>query len=103
MAAAVAPLAGAWIEISRVMLRPADLASLPSRERGLKFPIGGRLRRRTSVAPLAGAWIEMIVSGNLVSHTRFRVAPLAGAWIEILMIMYLPDSLNRRSPRGSVD
>ena len=56
----VAPLAGAWIEISRTAISSAV----------------------TEVAPLAGAWIE-IVHYAVVSFPDLRVAPLAGAWIEI--------------------
>ena len=59
VAFAVAPLAGAWIEIS----------------------IHGIDHAVNKVAPLAGAWIE-IVSYSKSHHTP-RVAPLAGAWIEI--------------------
>ena len=58
---AVAPLAGAWIEIA---LKHGTLA------------IG-------QVAPLAGAWIEIIT--NPTSALSSHVAPLAGAWIEITM------------------
>ena len=77
---AVAPLAGAWIEI---------------------------LRRRTSagclsVAPLAGAWIEMFALFRRVSSVHF-VAPLAGAWIEIYIFYFNQLILLCRSPRGSVD
>ena len=35
---AVAPYTGAWIEISRLMRRSLCCWSLPTRERGLKFP-----------------------------------------------------------------
>ena len=56
---AVAPLAGAWIEI-RQYCEP-----LPY----------------TVVAPLAGAWIEILFVRVFVSG--WYVAPLAGAWIEI--------------------
>ena len=38
MFAFVAPLAGAWIEITGVADERAATPSLPSRERGLKFP-----------------------------------------------------------------
>ncbi len=55
----VAPLAGAWIEISVAYLG------------GLPF----------DVAPLAGAWIEILYPS--VMHSKSGVAPLAGAWIEI--------------------
>ena len=34
---AVAPFAGAWIEIKRGMLEYGETMSLPSRERGLKW------------------------------------------------------------------
>ena len=55
----VAPLAGAWIEIS-----------------------GGRTERSPRrVAPLAGAWIE--INKTDTDHSALYVAPLAGAWIEI--------------------
>ena len=57
---AVAPLAGAWIEI--------DCYDASSSE--------------FCVAPLAGAWIEIRTSEEGNGHPR--VAPLAGAWIEML-------------------
>ena len=57
---AVAPLAGAWIEII-ITLCP------------MMF---------TWVAPLAGAWIE-ILSKISPAFRLYAVAPLAGAWIEI--------------------
>ena len=56
----VAPLAGAWIEIP--ILAPflmSEIASLPSRERGLKSSIGITRLLMLPVAPLAGAWIEI--------------------------------------------
>ena len=56
----VAPLAGAWIEIS----------------------LTARGNHSRPVAPLAGAWIEINVADQ-ISHDE-KVAPLAGAWIEIL-------------------
>ena len=55
----VAPLAGAWIEITR---RSAVLIAF-------------------HVAPLAGAWIEICFL--LCYWLSYSVAPLAGAWIEI--------------------
>ena len=79
---AVAPLAGAWIEMLRIETEFWEDVSLPSRERGLKF----RTCRPDSarrVAPLAGAWIEM--PSVLDAHLPDVVAPLAGAWIEILL------------------
>ena len=56
----VAPLAGAWIEIS-----------LPN-----------FMSYSVPVAPLAGAWIEISVQ-VAVKSARNVVAPLAGAWIEM--------------------
>ena len=56
----VAPLAGAWIEIS-----PALYTSTAA-----------------NVAPLAGAWIE--IAALFFTAVPIPVAPLAGAWIEIV-------------------
>ena len=99
----VAPLAGAWIEIPSAAPPPRPLASLHSRERGLKslpslpfVPSLPSLHSRERglkyeqfrkgaaacfVAPLAGAWIEICVSSCITFLNS--VAPLAGAWIEI--------------------
>ena len=57
---AVAPFAGAWIEIT-IKLTMMDLVD---------------------VAPFAGAWIEIAKYGFLFSIGQ--VAPFAGAWIEML-------------------
>ena len=75
----VAPLAGAWIEIS-----------VEWRANGFEI-----------VAPLAGAWIEIHVYSS--NHSLFFVAPLAGAWIEIDNRKHYCADSYRRSPRGSVD
>ena len=56
---AVAPLAGAWIEIATIVLPVGAPASLPSRERGLKSFLSGSEKEKDKVAPLAGAWIEI--------------------------------------------
>ena len=56
----VAPLAGAWIEMSFI----------------------GRRCRSGIVAPLAGAWIE--IRETIMYYVQVGVAPLAGAWIEML-------------------
>ena len=61
----VAPLAGAWIEIS---------LSQFIKQTG-----------NAPVAPLAGAWIEMKPAGTVPINAC--VAPLAGAWIEILIFI----------------
>ena len=59
MESCVAPLAGAWIEITQNMSAKVVQA----------------------VAPLAGAWIEIKKRPTL--KLQICVAPLAGAWIEI--------------------
>ena len=58
--AVVAPLAGAWIEIS------------------LEWTTNGQ---KQTVAPLAGAWIEIMTRKK--TSLENLVAPLVGAWIEI--------------------
>ena len=56
----VAPLVGAWIEISRKEYQDANGASLLSWERGLKSGLGGKSLGFNLVAPLVGAWIEIM-------------------------------------------
>ena len=76
---AVAPFAGAWIEIEtcRAMYGRGD------------------------VAPFAGAWIEIHrIRGQT---TLTLVAPFAGAWIEIVVLGGNDNSVVGRSLRGSVD
>ena len=56
----VAPLAGAWIEILNPIIMTAEASvSLPLRERGLKFNLPSCSYISACVAPLAGAWIEI--------------------------------------------
>ena len=76
---AVAPLAGAWIEIGH----------LPD--------AGGA----EAVAPLAGAWIEIMKVSPMIALSA--VAPLAGAWIEMPLPGRRPQASGRRPPRGGVD
>ena len=78
---AVAPFAGAWIEIPIPTGQQLILRSLPSRERGLKYPIRSNNVGVVIVAPFAGAWIEM--AANVYQPEAKPVAPFAGAWIEI--------------------
>ena len=60
MLVVVAPLVGAWIEISEsIDLTRSRYWSLPSWERGLKFPIKWDIFVDIPVAPLVGAWIEI--------------------------------------------
>ena len=78
----VAPFAGAWIEmcLSLFCVR-MRYTSLPSRERGLKFPVRLAGIAQAFVAPFAGAWIEIgILCPPLY---KWEVAPFAGARIEI--------------------
>ena len=58
----VAPLVGAWIEIVTVDYKNGVLLSLPSWERGLKYTLLYLLRMEYLVAPLVGAWIEIMKS-----------------------------------------
>ena len=76
----VAPLAGAWIETVGGLLVQTDVASRPSRARGLKLGRVNLLALPGRVAPLAGAWIE--TSSPIDTNAGMPVAPLAGAWIE---------------------
>ena len=75
----VAPLVGAWIEMTTL---------------GVNSPL-------QAVAPLVGAWIEMARLRS--SGLSDPVAPLVGAWIEITRIKRIVGEDQRRSPRGSVD
>ena len=76
----VAPLVGAWIEISASTTCGCSDASLPSWERGLKY-LAKDIENCLNVAPLVGAWIEIYqLFERIGSHI---VAPLVGAWIEI--------------------
>ena len=66
---AVAPFAGAWIEIYEEIMDGTDL----------------------TVAPFAGAWIE--ISGCYNKAEGGIVAPFAGAWIEIRIPLMCASSL----------
>ena len=76
---AVAPLAGAWIEIQESIHQELHQC----------------------VALLAGAWIE--IEMHSVVENVLDVAPLAGAWIEILKESQESTSEKCRTPRGCVD
>ena len=56
-------------------------ASLPTRERGLKFTSRGIQERYFEVAPYTGAWIEIALFTPIFAASA--VAPYTGAWIEI--------------------
>ena len=77
--AIVAPLVGAWIEIT-----------------------GSRTDWYTHwVAPLVGAWIEMCII--MLTNEQKAVAPLVGAWIEISSSIRWIVRVSGRSSCRSVD
>ena len=57
---AVAPLVGAWIEMSFGQGVSGYNESLPSWERGLKYKSNRFCGLGKNVAPLVGAWIEIM-------------------------------------------
>ena len=79
----VAPFAGAWIEIT-VFPSPGGLqsASLPSRERGLKYAFWNQLAAYFKSLPSRERGLKFYLFRYLVGGVG--VAPFAGAWIEIL-------------------
>ena len=78
----VAPYTGAWIEILiKVKEETVSLASLPTRERGLKCTVYHSKQHPHQVAPYTGAWIE--IKTLLFFLAPPAVAPYTGAWIEI--------------------
>ena len=121
---AVAPLAGAWIEIEDsicIEARSAHVAPLAGAWIEITRIMDQMMKK--GVAPLAGAWIE--IGSCRCGRRKHHVAPLAGAWIEITNTpslshspksslpsrerglksssLLLPYSRSSRSPRGSVD
>ena len=72
-----------------------DKPSLPSRERGLKFPLISKYMREMQVAPLAGAWIEILsacisIAGFLSLPSRERGLKLCVAPDQMLNLASLP-------------
>ena len=79
---AVAPFAGAWIEITW-SLRMASMSEVaPFAGAWIEMPASAPREWRAAVAPFAGAWIEIFVAPALACKVA-QVAPFAGAWIEI--------------------
>ena len=78
----VAPLAGAWIEISLRLSCLLNCMVAPLAGAWIEIPKTYVVNSSASVAPLAGAWIE-ILSNDTHIYEEQMVAPLAGAWIEI--------------------
>ena len=83
----VAPHAGAWIEIVCRPRRYTTKLSRPTRARGLKFLKDCDAMILCAVAPHAGAWIE--IAAILEDVRTESVAPHAGAWIEICALAAL--------------
>ena len=79
---AVAPFAGAWIEIDSMTRRALRLRSLPSRERGLKFKYDGTPDGQEESLPSRERGLKLELD-PLAGSSAQRVAPFAGAWIEI--------------------
>ena len=78
---AVAPFAGAWIEILPMQSLRSAGQSLPSRERGLKFPI----QSVSALLPLSLPSRERgLKLYPLPAASHVLVAPFAGAWIEMV-------------------
>ena len=98
---AVAPHAGAWIEILLRVKCGSLLLSLPTRERGLKLYRPLRLNRLHLSLPTRERGLKSC--GTSVGACNNNVAPHAGAWIEIFGHHVETGFVSRRSPRGSVD
>ncbi len=79
-ALSVTPLAGVWIEISKIFLK---------------------IYLTLEVTPLAGVWIE--IAASAASRPAPMVTPLAGVWIEIVRRGDGEAESGGHSPRGSVD
>ena len=119
----VAPLVGAWIEISNSHQRICPTAVAPLVGAWIEMLPRSKYCMDEAVAPLVGAWIEIgntttIASGigSLPSWERGlkylmldcglrrqEVAPLVGAWIEIFLSSSGLPPICCRSPRGSPD
>ena len=83
---AVAPFAGAWIEMIKVLLVGVTRLVAPFAGAWIEIAHTALTAAPTEVAPFAGAWIEIHLNGNL--KTYWNVAPFAGAWIEILTSLH---------------
>ena len=95
----VAPLAGAWIEITTKLEKFGILKSLPSRERGLKS------QKHISqhfyhVAPLAGAWIEITKNSHMCMC--YRSLPSRERGLKSCYVRKVWAAIGR-SLRGSID
>ena len=77
----VTPFAGVWIEMSMWERIIGIIASLPSRECGLKCCVICAECNICVVTPFAGVWIE--IRETCLCFYSGVVTPFAGVWIEI--------------------
>ena len=100
-ALAVAPFAGAWIEIERYFRSiPFEIVA-PFAGAWIEINENLVTGYEVSVAPFAGAWIEIAILN--MDFLLSAVAPFAGAWIEIAVMSARKDISGSRSLHGSVD
>ena len=97
----VAPLVGAWIEISNLLISDCTSSVAPLVGAWIEIYIGYADGGQLTVAPLVGAWIEIWL--HFWTYSKQKVAPLVGAWIEMYRFICFPRQRARRTPRGCVD
>ena len=78
------PMRERGLKYQQPLLRWVNYKSLPMRERGLKYRAIS-IRHLYAVAPYAGAWIEIDLARQELN--RLNVAPYAGAWIEMSAVI----------------
>ena len=88
---AVAPFAGAWIEMHRPLSCPQILRSLPSRERGLKSPTAPACTATCPSLPSRERGLKSTLPRP--KWQTAQVAPFAGAWIEMQTVNRKPPSI----------
>ena len=94
----VAPHAGVWIEICKIFPTTfSGVASLPTRECGLKFERTQFIDDDFTVAPHAGVWIEIFISlGNAVLSTSLPTRECGLKSLSALATRYCQLSLPTR-------
>jgi len=95
---AVAPHAGAWIEIIWHHLHSHMTPSRPMRARGLKYKSNFRCAYHYKVAPHAGAWIEMIIALPLMPVSESR--PMRARGLKFNLVYVSPKPLESRPMRA---
>ena len=100
--AAVAPLAGAWIEISDLIRENICNVSLPSRERGLKFLYPLHCLLSFLSLPSRERGLKFDCPDRLLI-VRFQSLPSRERGLKSPIIPINGLLICRRSPRGSVD